>query len=190
MTHWAILAVIAAASCSRAPTPSERTSPSRRAGDFVSTRAAVAPGTQFPQVFAGQSAGAPSVIVVASSRCQEFRRVLGTLHRVERRVRESGGSIVYLYCDPRDSVEAIGEFHRRHSLQGEPVIDLGQSIARRLGANAAGDAILVDADGIVAYRGAVEVTLPRTRPWRPLEEALDAVGTGVRPTVSVVPVPG
>jgi len=132
--------------------------------------------------------GWPWVLVVASLRCPCFRDAAPRLAELETRFRARSVPFVFLYADARDQQEEIPQFHAQCGFQGAAIIDGSRTAARRLGEPRACEVLAVDADGVLRYRGAIDMGRPGEPVRAVLVEALDAMIAGttvLTPSTSV-----
>lgn len=157
-------------------------------------RERLAPGARMDHMGlpADEPAVAPTarVVVVASTRCQKLANQLAYLRDLERAYAARSVGFLYVYADPRDDAGEVEAFHRTSGLSGRQHVDGEQRLLRRLDADRAGEAFVIDASETLRYRGAIELTLADRRREPLLAQALEAVLAGRPVATPVAPVPG
>lgn len=120
------------------------------------TATLVNPAGDEGQPFDSRAVDSPVAYVVLGTTCPSTRSYVERLHALEGQYAERGVRFIYVYPNRNDTSEAKLAFHREHQL-GEPLIDDQEArIARLLGAAKTTEVILVDREGTIVYRGAID----------------------------------
>jgi hypothetical protein len=103
----------------------------------------------------GELRGRPVVIAMRDSGCPVAERHGPGLAALER---EFGGQVKFLYLNAsrHDAREEIGEEIGHFGFTGRYIADPSGELARRIAARTASEVFLLDAEGRLAYRGAVD----------------------------------
>lgn len=123
------------------------------------------------------AAGDPVVVVARDALCPVSRRYGPTTGRLSREFRDAA-RFLYINVSPLDTPERMTEDRGRYDLVGAYAHDPEWRIAALLGVITTGEVFLVDRDGVLRYRGAIDdqygirFTKPEPRN-NYLEDALD-----------------
>lgn len=136
-----------------------------------------------------------TVVIVRDPDCPVSRQYGHRIARFASVYGTQGFGFVFIY--PNVSLE---EVHRRSDQETLGVsgtfVDNGSfALAEALGVNSTGDTFVLDAEGQLRYRGAIDdqfgIGFARTFPTRNyLRDAIEAVGAGNRPTPAATSAPG
>jgi hypothetical protein len=132
----------------------------------------------------------PLIVAMTSTSCPLSRKFAPVLARIS-----GSRSVVFVDVDGTDSVDAFRAFAKDHGFRGVLVHDPERVVARAIGATSTTEAFLVDAGGVLRYRGAVSdrygIGASRERPRHAfLDEALAALDAGRKPEVVSTSAPG
>ncbi|MFO0851154.1 MAG: redoxin family protein [Gemmataceae bacterium] len=123
------------------------------------------------------------VLVFTNTTCPLAQRYLPTLHGLERAYRDKGVQFVGVNAAEDDSLVATATHAVRYGVEFPVVKDFGAALARTLGVRRTPEAVVLDADKRLRYRGRIDdqYRLGGTRPdptTHDLRDALDAVLAG------------
>jgi mono/diheme cytochrome c family protein len=129
------------------------------------------------------AAGATVVIAVRDAECPVSRKYGPRLAEFEREFGARGVRFLFLDLSARDTPALRAADRARFDFRGPYVADAKGRVGRLLGARSSGDAFVVDGEGRLRYRGAVDdqfgIGYTRDRAMRPyLRAALEAVLAG------------
>jgi hypothetical protein len=114
------------------------------------------------------------VFVVMSVQCPYCEEAVAPLQRIEASFQPRGVDFVYLYSTRAEPSEEKVAWHARKGLRGGQVLEADAAIARLLKADKTPTAWLVDARGVILYRGSVAEAAPGGGPGKHwLADALD-----------------
>lgn len=120
-----------------------------------------------------------TVLVVMSTQCPYCAEAVEPLKRVEGTFRSRGVEFVYLYPMKAEPEAEKVAWHAEKGFQAGQVIDADAAVAKLLKADKTPTAYVVDAKGVLRYRGAVVERPPGGGPGvHPLADALDEVLAG------------
>lgn len=140
-----------------------------------------------PLADAGRSA---AVLVFTRTDCPVSNRYAPTLRDLDERYRSRGVEVFLVYVDPRQSADDIRAHLREYDYPCRAVADREHRLAVETGATITPEAVVVDRQGALAYRGRiddrfVELGKERVHPTsNDLADAIDAVLAGRAPGVS------
>lgn len=123
------------------------------------------------------------VFVFANTTCPVAQRYLPTLNALEKGYRDKGVQFVLVNAADDDSLVAMATQAVRCDVEFPAVKDFGGAVARALGATRTPEAVVLDADKTIRYRGRIDdqfrVRGNRDKPTTSeLKDALDAVLAG------------
>jgi len=114
------------------------------------------------------------VFVVMSIQCPYCDEAVAPLQRIEASFQPRGVDFVYLYSTRAEPAEEKVSWHAQKGLRGGQVLEADAAIARLLKADKTPTAWLVDARGVIQYRGAIAEAAPGGGPGKHwLADALD-----------------
>lgn len=123
------------------------------------------------------------VVVVWGSSCRSSEAYAQRLQAIARHATSRGAIVLGVAPNEDDSAAAVGQAKDRQGLAFPVLIDRGGRIARSLGASVTPTACVIDGEGTLRYRGAIDDDPAGTRgdatPF--LREAIDAVLAGQDP---------
>lgn len=143
----------------------------------------------------GRPAGLGRVIAVTSSSCPISRKFAPGLGRLEQAWSGRGVEFIYVGALPVDGAGALQEMAVEAGWKGRLIRDADERIGAALGLRTTAEVLVVDAAGTLVYRGAVsdQYGLGYSRAsarQEPLQEALQALQQGLRPTLEATTAPG
>jgi len=132
----------------------------------------------------------PAVIAMTSTSCPLSRKFAPVLARLSKQHR-----VLFVNVDGTDTTAVFREFAEAHGFQGVLVHDPERKVARVLGATSTTEVFLLDAKGVLTYRGAVSdqygIGIAREKPRRTyLADAIAGLGTGTKPKIASTSAPG
>lgn len=139
--------------------------------------------------------GLGRVIAVTSSSCPVSRKFAPGLGRLEAAWAAKGVEFAFVGALPVDSAASLKELASEARWKGAVIRDGDEAVGAALGLRTTAEVLVVDAAGTLVYRGAVSdqygVGYARAEArQRPLEEALEALEQGLRPTLAATTAPG
>jgi thiol-disulfide isomerase/thioredoxin len=197
----ATLAAAALAACGPEPAPATPPAP-KPAETAPETTAEPAPrfegtlpGDLFPRVratvrrgsagsvtesaFDSAAAKAPVVYVVESTTCPYCNRYAPRLREIEDLCAARGVDVLHVYPNRSEPADEKVAWHAKQGFRGGQVLDADASIAKSLDVSRTPTAIVVDAKGVIAYRGGIDDAPGGAEPTqRFLRDAIEAVLAG------------
>ncbi|MGH7225537.1 MAG: redoxin domain-containing protein, partial [Gemmataceae bacterium] len=85
--------------------------------------------------------------------CKQFLPVLAELHK---EYASKGISFIGIDANSQDSLERVAAHARRHAIPFPMLRDVGNKVADQLEARRTPEALLLDSDGVVRYRGRID----------------------------------
>lgn len=124
--------------------------------------------------------GKPTVYFLAGMTCPATTECAERLATLVETYGGRGVDFVFLYPNRNESSADKRKFHKERRLGGALLIDTGGAIAKKLGANRTGEALLCDKEGRVLYRGGIDDNLKDAAKVkvRYLAQALDEMLAG------------
>jgi len=132
----------------------------------------------------------PVIVAMTSPTCPLSRKLGPVLARISKERR-----VVFVDVDGSDKPDHFRRFAKRNAFRGVLVHDPRRQVARVLGAGSTTEVFLIDAQGVLIYRGAVSdqygIGIARDEPRRAfLMDALAALDAGRKPDVASTSAPG
>jgi thiol-disulfide isomerase/thioredoxin len=150
-------------------------------GDLVpSFRATVRrPGSGREEPLDSHAGGHPTLYIVNSTTCPYCVAYAERMRTLEAAYMPKGVDVVHVYPNRREPTEEKIAWHLKQGFRGGQVIDADASIARGLDVDKTPTVVLVDAKGVIAYRGAIDDAASGGTPTaKYAADALDAVLAG------------
>ncbi len=120
-----------------------------------------------------------TLYIVNSTRCPYCAKYADAIKGVEAAYMPRGVDVVHVYPVREEPAEEKIAWHAKKGFRGGQVLDSDAAVAKLLEADKTPTAYLVDAKGVIAYRGAVESSGPDGgAPARYLADALESVLAG------------
>ncbi len=135
------------------------------------------------------------VLVFTNVSCPLVKRYLPTLQALEKDYRGQDVQFVAVNSAEEDSIVAMATQAVQHEMEFPFVKDFGGAIARQLGVRRTPEAVVLDAEGRMTYRGRIDDQYRlggvRKEPTnRDLKDALDAVLAGRKVAITETEVDG
>ena len=135
------------------------------------------------------------LVVLTDTSCPLTGKYAPVVARLQGRCLEAGIQLLLLNTDPGEEREALLAWSELHGISAPYVHDTTGGLARALGARTTTDVFLMDAEGMLVYRGAIDdrhgLGYSRGEPEETyLEDALDALRDGVPAPVPATWAPG
>jgi peroxiredoxin len=171
----ALLAAILATSAARADDPA-------KVGDRVG-KLRLTDVRYLPRALDDFGAKKALVLVFVNTSCPLAERYLPTLKAIEKEYRDRGVQLVAVNAAEEDSVVAMATHAVQHEVEFPVVKDFGAAAARALGVRRTPEAVVLDSEKRLCYRGRIDDQYRlggvRTEPTRrDLKDAIDAVLAG------------
>jgi glutaredoxin len=136
-------------------------------------------GSPAEEAFDLAAAKGTTVLVVMSTQCPWCAEAVEPLKRVESTFQSRGVEFVYVYPMKAEPDEEKIAWHAANGFKAGQVLDANAAVARALKADKTPTAYLVDARGVLRYRGSVVAGAPGGGPAaHPLADAIDEVLAG------------
>jgi hypothetical protein len=119
-----------------------------------------------------------TLYIVTSTRCPYCNKFADAMKRVEAAYMPRGVDVVHVYPVRAEPAEEKIAWHAKMAFRGGQVLDSDASVARLLEAAKTPTAYVVDAKGVIVYRGAIEEESAGGAPTPCLAQALDALLAG------------
>jgi peroxiredoxin len=134
-------------------------------------------------------------VVFIGTECPLVNLYLPRLAALQRELGPQGLQILAINSNDHDSPDDVAKHARERKLPFPVLLDPGQKVADRFGAERTPEAILLDAAGVVRYRGRIDdqyaVGSDRRTPTRhDLKEAIQDLLAGKQVRVATTPIPG
>jgi hypothetical protein len=135
------------------------------------------------------------VLVFTNTSCPVVQRYLPVLRAMEKDYRDKGVQFLAVNEGPDDSIVATAAQAVRFEMEFPFVKDFGAECAGALGVRRTGEAVVLDANRVLRYRGRIDDqyrlggTLPQATRTE-LRDAIDAVLAGKQVAVAETPVDG
>lgn len=130
------------------------------------------------------------VVCFLGTECPLARLYGPRLDELARRFADRGVSFVGINANPQDSLEEVAEYGRQHAISFPILKDVDQSVAVALAATRTPEVVVLDAQGVVRYRGRIddqyEPGVARPQPTvHSLADALEKLTAGRPVTIPV-----
>jgi thiol-disulfide isomerase/thioredoxin len=130
--------------------------PGNIVAEFDATVRRMISGSPVESTLASQKAGKVTVYVIGSTTCPYCRDYAKRLAALEEQYMAKGVDVVHVYPNRTESTEAKLGWHAQQGFKGGLVVDAEAKVARALAADRTPTAFVVDAAGVIVYRGAID----------------------------------
>ncbi len=97
-----------------------------------------------------------TVYIVNSTQCPYCRDYVGRMRRIEDAYMPRGVDVVHVFPNRAEPAAEKVRWHAQQGFRGGQILDGDASIARLLEADKTPTVVLVDARGVIVYRGAID----------------------------------
>jgi peroxiredoxin len=132
------------------------TKPGNLVAAFDATVRRTISGSPVESTLASQKAAKVTVYLVTSTTCPYCRDYAKRVAALEEQYMAKGVDVVHVYPNRTESTEAKLGWHAQQGFRGGIVVDADAKVARALAADRTPTAFVVDAAGVIVYRGAID----------------------------------